>query len=129
MLAERRAGLIGVVEPLECPSLNESAVEALDFAVGLRPVGPGPLVCHAELCAGVAPPPGWYTELQDAQMSRGVLLVADRDETVVQYVLQSSTTPVALSRYELPEEVRQLLPAEEQLREVGRHLAADWEER
>lgn len=42
----------------------------------------------------------------------GVLLVADRDETVVQYALQASTAPVAVSRYELPEGVRANLPAD-----------------
>lgn len=56
----------------------------------------------------------------------GVLLVADRDETVVQYALQSSTAPVAVSRYQLPEEVRRLLPADEQLRRVGRQVTLDW---
>ncbi len=56
----------------------------------------------------------------------GVLLVADRDETVVQYALQSSTAPVAVSRYQLSEEVRQLLPTDELLRQVGRQFALDW---
>lgn len=68
-------------------------------------------------------------EVRDAAVDAatiGVLLVADRDETVVQYALQSSTAPVAVSRYELPDEVRQLLPAEEQLREVGRQLTLNW---
>lgn len=55
----------------------------------------------------------------------GVLLVAGRDETVVQYALQSSTAPVAVSRYQLPEEVRELLPAEDQLRRVGRRVKMD----
>ncbi len=55
----------------------------------------------------------------------GILLVADRDETVVQYALQSSTAPVAVSRYELPEEVRQLLPADEQLRQVAHQVTID----
>ncbi len=40
-------------------------------------------------------------ELVDAA-TIGVLLVADRDDTVVQYALQASTAPVAVSRYELP---------------------------
>lgn len=52
----------------------------------------------------------------------GILLVADRDTTVVQYALQSSTAPVAVSRYELPEEVRELLPADDQLRRVGQRI-------
>lgn len=56
----------------------------------------------------------------------GVLLVADRDETVVQYALQSSTAPVAVSRYQLPEEVRAPLPADEQLRRVGQQVTRDW---
>lgn len=51
----------------------------------------------------------------------GVLLVAGRDETVVQYALQSSTAPLAVSRYDLPEEVRHMLPADDQLRRVVRH--------
>lgn len=56
----------------------------------------------------------------------GILLVADRDETVVQYALQSSTAPVAVSRYELPENVRHLLPADEELRRVARQVASTW---
>lgn len=56
----------------------------------------------------------------------GVLLVADRDETVVQYALQASTAPVAVSRYELPEDVRASLPADEQLLQVGRQVTAIW---
>jgi hypothetical protein len=55
-----------------------------------------------------------------------VLLVADRDETVVQYALQASTAPVAVSRYELPEDVRANLPADEQLLQVGRQVTAQW---
>jgi len=55
----------------------------------------------------------------------GILLVADRDETVVQYALQSSTAPVAVSRYELPEEVRRLLPDDEQLRRVAHQVTLD----
>ncbi len=55
----------------------------------------------------------------------GILLVADRDETVVQYALQSSTAPVAVSRYELPEEVRRLLPDDEQLRQVAHQVTLD----
>lgn len=57
----------------------------------------------------------------------GILLVADRDEIVVQYALQSSTVPVAVSRYELPEEVRQLLPDDEQLRQIAHQVRLDRE--
>ncbi len=56
----------------------------------------------------------------------GVLLVADRDDTVVQYALQASTAPIAVSRYELPEDVRASLPADEQLLEVGRTVTLNW---
>jgi len=56
----------------------------------------------------------------------GVLLVADRDDTVVQYALQASTAPVAVSRYELPEDVRASLPADEALIAVGRDITRHW---
>ncbi len=56
----------------------------------------------------------------------GVLLVADRDDTVVQYALQASTAPMAVSRYELPEDVRASLPADEQLIAVGRDVTLNW---
>jgi len=64
-------------------------------------------------------------ELIDAA-TIGVLLVADRDDTVVQYALQASTAPVAVSRYELPEDVRASLPADEALIAVGRDVTLNW---
>ncbi len=64
-------------------------------------------------------------ELIDAA-TIGVLLVADRDDTVVQYALQASTAPVAVSRYELPEDVRASMPADEVLIAVGRDVTLNW---
>ncbi len=53
----------------------------------------------------------------------GILLVTGANETVVQYALQSSTAPIAVSRYQLPEDVRRLLPDDDQLRRLARrHL-------
>jgi predicted nuclease of restriction endonuclease-like (RecB) superfamily len=76
----------------------------------------------------------FYVQAVDAQVRAadvdestiGILLVADRDETVVQYALQSSTAPIAVSRYELPEEVRHLLPADDELRRVAQQVASTW---
>jgi len=56
----------------------------------------------------------------------GVLLVADRHDTVVQYALQASTAPVAVSRYELPEDVRASMPPDEVLIAVGRDVTLNW---
>jgi len=64
-------------------------------------------------------------ELIDAA-TIGVLLVADHDDTVVQYALQASTAPVAVSRYELPEDVRASMPADEVLIAVGRDVTLNW---
>ena len=49
------AGGFGGVELLEGPAVGQGPVEALDFAVGLGPVGAGAFVGDAELEAGVAP--------------------------------------------------------------------------
>jgi hypothetical protein len=76
----------------------------------------------------------FYVQAVDAQVRAadvdestiGILLVADRDETVVQYALQSSTAPIAVSRYELPEDVRHLLPADDELRRVAQQVASSW---
>jgi len=43
----------------------------------------------------------------------------------VQYALQSSTAPVAVSRYELPADVRRLLPGDDQLRRIGRQTTSN----
>jgi hypothetical protein len=40
------AGGVGAVQPPIGPLLQQGAVEPLDFAVGLRPVGSGGLVAH-----------------------------------------------------------------------------------
>ena len=59
-------------------------------------------------------------ELIDAA-TIGVLLVADHDDTVVQYALQASTAPVAV-----PEDVRASMPADEVLIAVGRDVTLNW---
>jgi len=48
----------------------------------------------------------------------GILLVADKDDVVIEYALAGTTAPMAVARYawaELPEEVRVGLPAAEDL--------------
>jgi hypothetical protein len=42
----------------------------------------------------------------------GILLVAGKNDAVVRYALASTTQPVAVSRYELTEDVRAALPDE-----------------
>lgn len=47
------------------------------------------------------------------QPTVGILLVADKSDTVVRYALASTTQPVAVSRYELTEEAQRALPDED----------------
>jgi len=64
---------------------------------------------------------GFYVALVDDRMRRpdkhqptvGILLVADKNDTVVRYALASTAQPVAVSRYELTEEAQKALPDEE----------------
>ena len=49
------SGVLGGVELLVGPAVGHGAVEAFDLAVGLGSPGSGPLVCDAEVGAGVAP--------------------------------------------------------------------------
>src|SRR3954453_503763 len=48
-------GWLAEEHPGEGPAVGQGAVEALDLAVGLRPVGPGALGLDAQLGAGGAP--------------------------------------------------------------------------
>ncbi|MFZ8758824.1 PDDEXK nuclease domain-containing protein [Microbacterium sp. HMH0099] len=69
---------------------------------------------------------GFYVALVDDRMripnlhapTVGILLVADKNETVVKYALAGSTQPVAVSRYELSAADQAALPAEETLTKI-----------
>lgn len=65
---------------------------------------------------------GFYVALIDDRLRRpdhrptvGMLLVADKNETVVRYALAGTAQPVAVSRYELSPADQKALPAEETL--------------
>ncbi len=70
---------------------------------------------------------GFYVALVDDRMripelhapTVGILLVTDKNETVVKYSLAGSTQPVAVSRYELTPAEQAKLPAEETLTRPG----------
>lgn len=70
---------------------------------------------------------GFYVALVDARMripelhapTVGILLVADKNETVVKYSLAGSRQPVAVSRYELSAADQAALPAEETLAKIA----------
>ena len=49
------AGLLAGIPPPVGPALDQGAVESLDLAVSLGPIGPGPLVGDPELLADLAP--------------------------------------------------------------------------
>lgn len=74
---------------------------------------------------------GFYVALVDDQMripelhapTVGILLVADKNETVVKYSLAGSTQPVAVSRYELSPADQATLPAEEALARIATDVA------
>lgn len=74
---------------------------------------------------------GFYVALVDDQMripelhapTVGILLVADKNETVVKYSLAGSTQPVAVSRYELSPADQAALPAEEALARIATDVA------
>lgn len=70
---------------------------------------------------------GFYVALVDDRLriaelhapTVGILLVADKNETVVRYSLAGSKQPVAVSRYELSPAERATLPAEETLTRIA----------
>lgn len=75
--------------------------------------------------------PGFYVALVDDRMripelhapTIGILLVADKNETVVRYSLAGSTQPVAVSRYELSPAEQATLPTEEALTRIAIDVA------
>lgn len=80
---------------------------------------------------------GFYVALVDDRMRRpdkhqptvGILLVADKNDTVVRYALASTSQPVAVSRYELTEDAQKALPDEEAItRAFADELAREAEE-
>ncbi|MGC5225150.1 PDDEXK nuclease domain-containing protein [Micromonospora sp. DT81.3] len=74
---------------------------------------------------------GFYVALVDDRMritelhapTVGILLVTDKNETVVKYSLAGSTQPVAVSRYELSQAEQATLPAEETLTRIATEVA------
>lgn len=64
---------------------------------------------------------GFYVALVDDRLritekhqpTIGILLVADKNDTVVRYALAGAAQPVAVSRYELTPETQKALPDEE----------------
>lgn len=70
---------------------------------------------------------GFYVALVDDRLRRpdlhrptvGMLLVADKNETVVRYALAGTAQPMAVSRYELSPQVQAALPAEETLTRIA----------
>jgi hypothetical protein len=74
---------------------------------------------------------GFYVALVDDRMriaelhapTIGILLVADKNETVARYSLAGSTQPVAVSRYELSPAEQATLPTEEVLTRIAIDVA------
>lgn len=66
---------------------------------------------------------GFYVALVDGELrlhdkhlpTVGILLVADKNDTVVRYSLAGTAQPIAVSRYELSAEAREALPDEQAL--------------
>ena len=66
---------------------------------------------------------GFYVTLVDRQLRKadkhlptvGILLVADKNDTVVRYSLAGTSQPMAISRYDLSHEAQQALPDEASL--------------
>nr|BFF10368.1 hypothetical protein GCM10025699_16710 [Microbacterium flavescens] len=75
---------------------------------------------------------GFYVALVDDRLRRpdlhrptvGMLLVADKNETVVRYALAGTAQPMAVSRYELSPQVQAALPAEETLTRIAEGAGA-----
>lgn len=75
---------------------------------------------------------GFYVALVEDRMRKpqhaptvGILLVADKNETVVRYALAGTTQPVAVSRYDLSPADQAALPAEETLTRLADELHRD----
>ncbi|MCD2444341.1 PDDEXK nuclease domain-containing protein [Agromyces sp. SYSU K20354] len=76
---------------------------------------------------------GFYVALVDDRLripdkhqpTVGMLLVAEKNETVVRYALAGTAQPVAVSRYDLTASAQAALPAEETLTRVALEVAAD----
>jgi predicted nuclease of restriction endonuclease-like (RecB) superfamily len=74
---------------------------------------------------------GFYVALVDDRLRNrdlhaptvGILLVADKNETVVKYSLAGASQPVAVSRYELSPADQAALPAEEALTRIATDVA------
>ena len=70
---------------------------------------------------------GFYVALVDDRLrlrelhraTVGMLLVADKNETVVRYALAGASQPIAVSRYELSSADQAALPAEEALTRIA----------
>ncbi|KAF0966481.1 hypothetical protein MLGJGCBP_00282 [Rhodococcus sp. T7] len=58
---------------------------------------------------------GFYVALVEDQPTGGMLLVADKNESVVRYALAGTTQPIAVSRYDLSPAEQAALPAEDAL--------------
>lgn len=79
---------------------------------------------------------GFYVALVDDRLrladrhehTIGILLVADKSETVVKYALAGTAQPVAVSRYELSPAVQAALPAEEALTRLADEVADEIEQ-
>lgn len=59
------------------------------------------------------------------QPTVGMLLVAEKNDTVVRYALAGTRRPVAVSRYDLTASAQAALPAEEALTRVALEVTAD----
>lgn len=78
---------------------------------------------------------GFYVALVDDRVRRpeihsptvGILLVADKNETVVRYALAGTPQPVAVSRYELSPAEQAALPAEETLARLADEIVDEVE--
>ncbi|ARJ07625.1 hypothetical protein GCM10010988_40590 [Cnuibacter physcomitrellae] len=76
---------------------------------------------------------GFYVALVDDRLrdetlhrpTMGMLLVADKNETVVRYALAGTAQPVAVSRYELSASDAAALPAEDTLTRIAADAVAD----
>lgn len=75
---------------------------------------------------------GFYVALVDARLrlpdihqpTVGMLLVAEKNDTVVRYALAGAAQPIAVSRYELAAAEQAALPAEDTITRVARDLYA-----
>ena len=75
---------------------------------------------------------GFYVALVEDRLRRpqhqptvGMLLVADKNDSVVRYALAGTTQPIAVSRYELAPSVQAALPSEEA---IARAVAIEFDE-